>query len=251
MVEHGLNPPVQDPDAVSTGDHASAVFPVTITASFADWSPILRLLRLVGTGLMLASTLAGHANDGAPFFDLPVQPLPLSLETFSEQTGISILVTSDRIQDKTASAVRGHFSPDQALTLMLNGTGLTSRRLSDSALTLVPEQQDISETIAPKAQPVVPPAYARSLQQSVLTSLCHHQPEQLGRFRLVVQLWADPKGRVTRVHFPDGDAEAQWGKTVRASFKDLTLPPLPPGMPQPITLLLRPGTPSCQGESRE
>tara|TARA_A100001391_G_scaffold197820_1_gene178642 strand:- start:1064 stop:1819 length:756 start_codon:yes stop_codon:yes gene_type:complete len=251
MVEHGLNPPVQDPDAVSTGDHASAVFPVTITASFADRSLFLRLLRLVGTGLMLASTLAGYANDGAPFFDLPAQPLPLSLETFSEQTGISILVTSDRIQDKTASAVRGHFPPDQALTILLNGTGLTSRRLTDSALTLIPAQHDDAKTVASKTRSVVPPAYARSLQQSVLTGLCRHQPEQLGQFRLVVQLWANPQGRVTRVHFPDGDAEARWGTSVRASFKDLILPPPPPGMPQPITLLLHPGTPSCQGESRE
>lgn len=251
MVEHGLNPPVQDPDAVSTGDHASAVFPVTITASFANWSSVLRLLRRVGTGLMLASTLTGHANEGAPFFDLPAQPLPLSLETFSEQTGISILVTSDRIQDKTASAVRGHFAPDQALTLLLNGTGLTSRRLTDSALTLIPDQHDTTENVPPKVRSSVPPAYARSLQQSVITSLCRHRPEQLGRFRLVVQLWADPQGRITRMHFPDSDAEARWGKNVRASFKDLTLPPPPPGMPQPITLLLHPGTPSCQGESRE
>lgn len=222
-------------------------FPVMNVAAPPGRRALAGLLKAVAAGFLLAVSLAGHTQDGRRYFDLPAQPLPLSLQAFSEQTGVSILVTSDRIKDKNASAVRGRFSPDRALDRLLSGTGLRSRRLGESGLTLVPIADPKNPGLATASTPSVPARYARSLQRSVLSGLCHRLPEQVGRFRLLVQVWTDPQGRVTEVHLPDAQADARHGETARAGFIGMMLPAPPAGMPQPLTLLLRPGTPACQG----
>lgn len=230
---------------MSSGASTHAVFSVINVAAVSGRRTLPGLFKAMGTGFMLVLSLAAHSEDGTRHFDLPAQSLPLSLQAFSEQTGISILVTSDRIKDKNASAVRGRYAPDQALDRLLHGTGLRSRRLGESGLTLVPVPEPGEAAGETSSTSSMPARYTRSLQQSVLSGLCRRLPEQVGRFRLLVQLWTDQRGRITRVHIPDSEAEARHGDAVRAGFSELTLPTPPAGMPQPLTLLLRPGTPEC------
>lgn len=220
-------------------------FPVMNVAAPPGRCVLASLFKAMGASFMLALSLTGHTQDGTRYFDLPAQPLPLSLQAFSEQTGVSILVTSDRIKDKSASVVRGRFPPDQALDRLLDGTGLRRRRLGESGLTLVPVAGPKNSGLATASTPSVPARYARSLQRSVLSGLCHRLPEQVGHLRLLVQVWTDPQGRVTEVHLPDHLDRSRHGETARAGFIGMMLPAPPPEMPQPLTLLLRPGTPAC------
>lgn len=79
-------------------------------------------------------------------FDIPPQPLADALAQFGRQSGMQVSVGAAVIQNVASPGVRGSLTPDQALTALLSGTGITYRltggdtamleRLSGSAIPL-------------------------------------------------------------------------------------------------------------------
>lgn len=210
------------------------------------------LLRLAAAGLLLVLNAPGQAAQPGPlFFDLAAQPLPRALERFSEQTGISILVTSELIRNKSAAPVRGRMAPGAALGRLLEGTGLSARRIGEASMTLVVSSH-ATDRPAPAAAPVAPPAYASLVQEQVARILCHHQPREFGHYRLGLQLWVDAHGQVLRVHTLDSEQAERWAAPVRSALLGASLSEPPDGLSQPITLLLRPSpaalSPCVDGE---
>tara|TARA_R110001606_G_scaffold81584_1_gene187548 strand:- start:9874 stop:10557 length:684 start_codon:yes stop_codon:yes gene_type:complete len=210
------------------------------------------LLRLATAGLVLVLMTPGQA---APpmrlFFDVAAQPLPRALERFSERTGISILVTSDLIKNKSAAPVRGRLTPVDALGRLLEGTGLDARRIGTSSMTLIARPSTAAKPAPAPSVSVVPPTYARQVQEQVSRILCQRQPDQFGHYRLGLQLWINADGRVERVHTLDSEQAADRAEPVRAALAGARLNAPPTGLAQPLTLLLRPSPPSlspCAGE---
>ena len=200
--------------------------------------------------LLVLMAPAQAAQPGQLLFDFAAQPLPRALERFSEQTGISILVTSDLIRNKSAAPVRGRMAPGEALARLLKNTGLDARRIGEASMTLVPRSHDTA-TPLPAAMAALPPAYASRLQEQVARLLCRHQPGGFGHYRLGLQLWVDAHGQVLRVHTLASQQAHRWAKPVRAALLGASLSAPPAGLPQPITLLLLPspaGVSSCPGE---
>lgn len=194
-------------------------------------------LRLLAIGSLLIGTTV-FGDDDAREFDVPAQALSRALEQFSEQTGVSILVTSDLTSDKKSSTVRGHFRPMAALTRLLEGTGLRARRIGPSALTLVPAPAAPAATDT--ATVPVPSLYAARLQQHFADRVCQRLGDAYGRIRVAVQLWIAADGTVERVHVLDSHDAPRWGDKVRAALAGSRLAPPPPGQPNPVTVLLIP-----------
>ena len=69
-------------------------------------------------------------------FDIAAQPLLDALGEFTATTGIAVLRTADESLSAPAPAVRGQYSAEQALQLLLQGSGLNFRRGAEGTLTL-------------------------------------------------------------------------------------------------------------------
>lgn len=70
-------------------------------------------------------------------FDVPRQPLRNAMTVLGHQADVQIIGTRDFTRDKIANAVRGVMTVDQALSRMLDGTGLTARRTASQTYIIV------------------------------------------------------------------------------------------------------------------
>lgn len=89
------------------------------------------------------------ATEGAGFpmqINLPAQPLNQSIRQLSNQTGLSISFDSELTKHKTAPAVKGFLSPQEALKKVLQGSGLQLNISGDSAV-IKPEPEKGSQTL--------------------------------------------------------------------------------------------------------
>ncbi len=66
--------------------------------------------------------------------DIPAQDLSASLTQFGRETGTEIEFAPDVVREKKGAAVKGEFERDQALKLILKGTGLTYRTTPQGAI---------------------------------------------------------------------------------------------------------------------
>ncbi|WPH17937.1 secretin and TonB N-terminal domain-containing protein [Variovorax paradoxus] len=200
--------------------------------------------------LMMGARLAA-AEGAAMRFDLPAQPLEISLSVFGRITGHSVLVASSLTAGREAAAVHGDFTPREALQRMLAGTGLAARYTGSDALTLVPvpaaEAEPSGGGNAAKAGGAASETaraearFAAVLQASITRVLCIVQPDAFGRYRLGIQLWIDPVGDVSDARLLQGSGLAPRDAAVLASLRAMALDvPPPPGMAQPVTILLTP-----------
>ncbi|MDM0089965.1 MULTISPECIES: STN domain-containing protein [unclassified Variovorax] len=182
-------------------------------------------------------------------FDLPSQPLQKALADFGGLTGHSVLVDSTLTQGRTAQAVRGVFAAQEALRLLLAGTGLHARYSGRDAFTLVPEPATAEvpmpeATTAPGLGGVAPSAaadFAGALQSAITQALCAAQPHSFGRYRAALQLWTGPEGRIRRASLLEPSGEAARDAELLARLRGLAIGRVPPpGLAQPLTVLLSP-----------
>src|SRR5260221_13898761 len=59
-------------------------------------------------------------------FSIPAGPAEISIKTFSEQSGRSVMFAADKVKDVRTNAVKGDLPPAAALDQLLAGTGLTA-----------------------------------------------------------------------------------------------------------------------------
>lgn len=122
--------------------------------------------------LSLLATSAVHAADARKPFDIPAGPALTALKQFTAQSGQQLLYSADAVQGLTTKAVKGAYTPREALDQMVSGTTVTVVvDKTNGALSL-------SGTPSPKAQGVAP-AVASS-----------DRPAQPARTEEVVQLSA-------------------------------------------------------------
>ncbi len=69
-------------------------------------------------------------------FNIPSQPLAQALTTLGQQAGLQFAVTASVVAGKTSMSVAGAMTAEQALRLMLSGTGVSYRFTSPTSVTL-------------------------------------------------------------------------------------------------------------------
>jgi TonB family protein len=181
-------------------------------------------------------------------FDFPAQPLQAALAAYSRQTGLSVLVSSLLTDGRQAAAVHGDLDASSALRELLAGTRLDVRYISATAFTLVPVPDPTpatDSTIEPEATPSADrlnkSGYAAVIQRTVTRTLCLAQPEAFGRYRVGIQLWIDDTGLVRDARVLESSGVAERDASVLSRLRRLALDaPPPPGLAQPVTILLAP-----------
>jgi hypothetical protein len=69
---------------------------------------------------------------------IAAQALAPALQILASERDVQVIYRSELVGDQRTAGVDGNFTFDEALTRLLNGTGLTYLYLADRAITLVP-----------------------------------------------------------------------------------------------------------------
>jgi len=80
------------------------------------------------------TTYAAAAAQATSRFDLPPQDLGASLRAVAKKTGRQIIIATGAVEGKTAPALRGVFSADDAVSFLVSGSGVIVRFTAEAAL---------------------------------------------------------------------------------------------------------------------
>lgn len=111
--------------------------PGACRAAAARWVMVMAMVTTVSLG---AQTPAPRR------FDIPAQALATALTTFGQQSGLQVSAQADLVAGRTATAVKGELSAEDALRQLLTGTELTFR-LAGTTVTLMRESPPAHDAV--------------------------------------------------------------------------------------------------------
>lgn len=102
----------------------------------------------LGAGVLVTGPVAAQTAmqvGMARSFDIPAQPLASALNTFGRQSGFQVTLASSNAEGATSRAVSGSHTPQEALAIMLAGSGLPYQVNADHTV-LVGQKVSLDET---------------------------------------------------------------------------------------------------------
>ena len=121
----------------------------------------MRTFRLLFSTLALGVVLVSSgraANDTKKVYDLPAGEAASALKRFAEVSGRETLFAADAIRGVRTAAIRGEFSPQEALNKMLANTGLSAAPDATTGAFAVTKQGALEKNVA--SRPADPSAAA-------------------------------------------------------------------------------------------
>jgi hypothetical protein len=196
--------------------------------------------------LLLAGGGVARAQSPLLLLNLPAQDLEHALQAYSRATGIAVLVDRELTQGRRSLAVRGRFTAQEALAMLLTGSGLMARYARSDAFTLqLPEvsQPPPAHGAAARSAARINNSYATALQQAIETSLCRSPLTRPGSFRALVQVWVNRDGMIEHSRLVSSTGDEQRDEALVRSLGAARVErPAPSSLRQPVTLLLMPDT---------
>ena len=188
---------------------------------------------------MLLTGAASAQAEPALLLDLPPQDLEHALQAYSRATGMAVLVDRELTRGRRSIGVHGRFTAQEALAMLLTGSGLMARYARSDAFTLqVPE---VSHTPERRNAARINNSYATALQQAIEASLCRSPLTRPGSYRAVLQVWVGRDGVVQHNRLVTSTGDVRRDNALVESFRNLTIDrPTPSALRQPVTLLLLP-----------
>ncbi|MCF5667663.1 TonB-dependent outer membrane receptor [Pseudomonas marginalis] len=198
---------------------------------------------------MLLLLLGGRAAQAeAPLLslNLAAQDLEHALQAYSRATGMAVLVDRELTRGRRSIAVRGRFTAQEALAMLLTGSGLMARYARSDAFTLqLPDVSPPPPTQGTAARHIarINTSYATALQHAIETSLCRSPLTRPGGFRALVQVWVNPDGVIAHSRLVSSTGDEQRDEALVRSLATTRVErPAPSSLRQPVTLLLMPDT---------
>ncbi|MGC3987743.1 MAG: TonB-dependent siderophore receptor [Pseudorhodoferax sp.] len=122
-------------------------FPVSVLPA-ARRLPLWLALQRRAPLAAAAALLAVGVQAQTVALDLPAAPLEQSLNALAQRTGVQIMFASPLAQGRSAPALRGSYTPREALDRLLAGSGLAVRA-ADGGKTFVVERGQAAPAAAP------------------------------------------------------------------------------------------------------
>lgn len=93
-------------------------------------------LSVLAAGALIACT--AHAQAAAIRFDQPAEPLERALNELARRAGVQVFFASTATAGRTAPALRGEYTPREAMERLLSGSGLRLRVEDERTFTVEP-----------------------------------------------------------------------------------------------------------------
>ena len=196
--------------------------------------------------LLLAGGRTAQAESQLLSLNLPAQDLEHALQAYSRATGMAVLVDRELTRGRRSIGVRGRFTAQEALAMLLTGSGLMARYARNDAFTLqLPEVSPppAARGAAARNAARINNSYATALQQAIEASLCRSPLTRPGSFRALVQVWVNPEGWIEHSRLVSSTGDEQRDEALVRSLGTTQVErPAPSSLRQPVTLLLMPDT---------
>ncbi|WP_426220495.1 TonB family protein [Pseudomonas sp. DWRC2-2] len=196
--------------------------------------------------LLLAGGCMAQTESPLLSLNLPAQDLEHALQAYSRATGMAVLVDRELTRGRRSIGVRGRFTAQEALAMLLTGSGLMARYARSDAFTLqTPQvsQPPPTKGAAARSAARINNSYATALQQAIETSLCRSPLTRPGSFRALVQVWVNPDGVIEHSRLVSSTGDEQRDEALVRSLSAARVQrPAPSSLRQPVTLLLMPDT---------
>lgn len=140
-----------------TATDSSIQFAIKIRANVADECRIVRCLFTVLLIMLSTVNFAGAEQQARRIsFDIPQQRADLALTQFAEQADLTLIFPFDEVKEKTANRVVGLLSIEEAVNILLQGTGLKPTLSNQVVLNIAtinePDTEGKKEMIATKSK---------------------------------------------------------------------------------------------------
>lgn len=197
----------------------------------------MAVLRLLCSAILFVLMLArGAAASGFVDFNIPAAPLEDALGSFGRVTKEQLVLDALMLDGRQSHPVVGRFTPEAALRQMLVGTGLMVRAIEGQGYAILGATPDVAMRRSEPASRF--DAYSTQLQTALGKALCGRSDTIPGHYRTMLRLRVGASGAIDYVQLltPSGDL----GRDSRLTeqMRGLAIGAPPPGLPQPITLLV-------------
>ena len=112
--------------------------------------------RLIGI-VLVAALMSRGVGLAVAFdtirFNIPAEEAPAAIRDFAAQANVQIIVAGESVNGKHLHAVAGELSTEQALRLLLAGSGLTPRYLDNGSIALVTDTNPVPSGGVPASAP--------------------------------------------------------------------------------------------------
>ena len=167
-------------------------------------------------------------------FDVPAQPLQNALDTFGILTGFSGLYGTASTAGRISSPVSGNYTPDAALSLMLEGTGLTAYFTAIDAFVLEPAA---ASSYIPAERDN---SYEGLLQAQVRNVFCQDPLIAPGNYRIALRFHLDARGRVLKPLLLDTTGDSKRDNAIISALRQVDVGRGPANSSKPFFMLILP-----------
>ncbi|MGJ7543785.1 energy transducer TonB [Variovorax sp. LT1R16] len=177
-------------------------------------------------------------------FDIPAQPLASALNRYSAVTDRPAVFRSSLVSGRTSSPLRGAYSPEAALPLLLSGTGLVAHHVGTGdthAFVLKPASASEPATVATTAGTSSPSTYDGLVQATVWEGLCANPQTTPGDYRALLRFQIDAAGAVQDAGLLGSTGDKGRDAAVLQTLHRVHIDQSPPaGLVQPLVMLVLP-----------
>ena len=96
-----------------------------------------RCLRVPSLLFLLAVVAVRAGEPETRYFNIRAQPLDAALIEFSEQANVQLMISTELVENRRTMGVRGQYLPEDALVILIMGTGLTFHPVGENAIAVV------------------------------------------------------------------------------------------------------------------
>ena len=206
----------------------------------------------MGMGAGTAAAEQGFALQSEEWvtFNIPAQPLAAALDAYGATTGLAVLYDGQLAFGRRSVAVKGQFTPQTALRLLLTGSGLAVVYAGTNAFAVIQPPPTAASLRAKDVRPATGRhPYFADIQAGIEEAFCRAVETRPGRYRVVLRFWIGPSGEILRPALlgSTGDLRLDRSITDRLTHAMINRPP-PANMRQPITMVVSPRPPEETGD---
>jgi hypothetical protein len=194
---------------------------------------------LVGSGAAAGEATASDSHQF--FFDIAAQPLGTALEAYSSVTGFETLYDSAVARERRSTAVQGRFSAVDALRMMLIGTPLSARLISQDAVTIEQQQNPVRTSVEPAPDRSEHRLYFGQIQAGLERAFCGDNQIRPGGYRVVLEFSIAANGQINQPSMVGTTGSEGRDRSILRTLSGMSLGGAPPAdLRQPIMIVILP-----------
>jgi len=237
-----FNRPLVVANSVRPGLERQPTIPHTFISLFLKNALAVSILCVL-PGVFAPAAAQPMSSQPAVYFDIPTQPLADALVAFGASTGLEVFYDGALAIGRHSTAVSGTLTPAEGLRHLLAGTGYVAVVTADPNTLTIVQAPSVARpaAVASNVQLRRYEPYFATLQSRIRDALCGS--DGASNRQIIVSLWLESSGVISRSEVIGSGVDPARREAITRGVRGLEIgTSLPPGLPQPITMVIFPPT---------